>query len=725
MSLTFGTNPWFLLLCALGAAAVTYWTYRRTVPPIGRGWRLALGGLRFLALFLVLFLLFEPVLRRLSRSEEPPVLAVLVDDSQSLRLTTGADSLAPGTTAPAVRRTLQHLARATEDATLRYFAFDGSLRPLAASPGAAIDSLRLTGSRTDIGGAPAAVRERLRHENLRGIVLVSDGQYNTGRNPLYLAARSPVPIHTVIVGDTTRRRDVQVRRITTNDLAYVDTQLPVQAEIRAEGYGGATVEVVLTHDGRRLDAAQITLPEGASAVPIELRFRPEAAGLQRFTVGVSRLDGEATFRNNTASFSVRVLESKRRVLLLAAAPTPDVAAFRQLLTEDPHIEVVPFIHKSEGTFYQGPLPSDLSTFDVLLLAGFPGTATTPETAQRVAQTAEAGTPLLFFLNQQTDLSLLADYFSQVLPAVPEVARPGFVEALFAPTARADRHPIFDLAGAPTAEWTQLPPLQVSRSRWTISPDARVLAEPMVRGVRLEAPLLVTRRRTGDRTIAFLGAGIWRWTNVPEGLAPAAERWSTLFSNMIQWVSAEENDRPVRVRPVRTAFAGSEPVRFTGQVYDESLTPVEDASVQVTIIGPGASGTRTPYQMDALGNGRYIAEIGTLPEGTYRFTARAVHEGDTLGTDRGSFAVGAHTLEYRETRADAALMRQIAQRSGGTFHVAGEREALPARLAAAGTLQPRIVEREQEIPLWRRYGLLAFIVTLLATEWALRKYNGMV
>lgn len=94
MSLTFGLSPWLLVLCALGAAALTYWSYRRTTPPLSRGRRLLLGGLRFLALFLVLFLLFQPVLRRVLRTEEPPVLAVLIDNSRSLRLTTG-DSLAP------------------------------------------------------------------------------------------------------------------------------------------------------------------------------------------------------------------------------------------------------------------------------------------------------------------------------------------------------------------------------------------------------------------------------------------------------------------------------------------------------------------------------------------------------------------------------------------------------------------------------------------------------
>ena len=85
MSLSFGLSPWLLALCLVLAAGLTYWTYRRTTPPISRGWRWLLGGLRFVALALIFFLLFEPIVRQLSTTERPPVLAVLIDDSESLR----------------------------------------------------------------------------------------------------------------------------------------------------------------------------------------------------------------------------------------------------------------------------------------------------------------------------------------------------------------------------------------------------------------------------------------------------------------------------------------------------------------------------------------------------------------------------------------------------------------------------------------------------------------
>ena len=728
MSFSLGHSPWLLALCALAAAALTYWAYRRTTPPLPPGRKALLGGLRFLALAIILFLLFEPVVRRVTSREEPPVLAVLVDNSQSLRVTSGAatgDSLAgdgPAEPPPALRRALQSLQGGT-DAAPRFFAFGRTLRALP--EGRVLDSVRFSEARTDVAAALDGARTQLRGENVRGIVLVSDGQYNTGRNPLYLAERSAIPIHTIVVGDTTRRRDVLVDRVTTNELAYLDAALPVQVGVRADGYAGQNVLVVLARGGERLDAQQVRLPEGTAEVPVDLTYTPEEAGLQRLTVGVTKLDGEATYRNNTQTFAVRVLDSKRRVLLLGAAPTPDVSAVRQLLERGDDTEVTARISQAPGAFYGGALPDSLAAFDAAVLVGFPGAAAAPEAVRRVAEAAsEGGLPLFFILSRQTDLGTLRDRLADALPAAPDQVRPGFVEAQFVPTPRSGQHPLFALPPeAAAGSWEALPPLTASQSRWQPSPDAEVLATKRVRGVNLDDPLLVVRRRAGQRSAALLGAGVWRWQNVPEGLDAAAPLWPALFSNALQWVSTPEDDRPVRVTPAQQTFDSREPVVFNGQVYDESLNPVPGASVQIDVTGP--SGSTYALQMEAAGNGRYVARSDAFPEGTYAYTATAERGDVVLGTDRGRFGVGALTLEYRDTRADAALMRQIAQRSGGTFHTVEDAATLPAQLAAAGALAPLVVEEEEDNELWHFYGFLAAAVLLLGAEWFLRKRSGMV
>ncbi len=727
MTLSLGHSPWLLALCAVVAAALAVWAYRRTVPPLGMGRRALLGGLRFAALLLVLLLLFEPIARHVACEARPPVLAVLVDDSRSLQVT-GDSAALPET----LRRALRHVQAANPDGAVRLFAFDQHVHALpGASADAAADSLSRAGARTDISAALAHVQSEMTGANLRGVVLVSDGQYTTGRNPLYLAERSPVPIHTVVVGDTTRRRDVLIERVATNQLAYAGAEQPVRVQIRSEGFGGERVRLRLLRDGAPLDAATVELAEGIAIA--DLRYTPEEAGLHRLTLRLDTLGGEATPRNNVATATVRVLESERQILLLGAAPRPDLASIRQLLEGPDDFAVTVRTPRPDGTYYEGPLPDSLRAFDALVLAGFPGPAAPEADRQAVAEAVAEDVPAFFLLSRQTDLGALRASLEGALPAWPEAARAGFVEAAFVPTPEAARHVAFDFgetaegdaAGVDPAEaeaWAALPPLAVSQSRWQTSPDARVLAAPQIRGVAFDDPLLVVRRRGGQRTAALLGAGTWRWANLPPGLEASAGRWPRLFDRLIQWLTAAEDDRPVRVEPARTTFAGGEPVAFTGQVYDESLQPVTGASVQLEVVGP--EGARYPHVMEAAGGGQYTATVGALPEGTYRYVARPTARGDTLGADRGTFAVGRLQVEYRHTRADAALMRQIAARSGGLALPADSARQLAARLAASGTLRPAVVERTEEARLWHQPLLLIIALLLLAAEWVLRKRSGM-
>ncbi len=717
MAFSFGYSPWLLLLCVAVAGGLTYWTYRATVPSLRAGWRLLLGGLRFLALALICFLLFEPVLQQFRSTERPPVLAVLVDDSQSMEVVTAGDTSAarPNAARTSVRPVLDALQDEAMPGTARFFRVGEASRALS---GGIIDSLRFDGARTDLASGLQAAPEELRDENLGGIVLVSDGQYNTGQNPLRVADRSPVPVHTVTVGDTARQRDLRVQDISTNDRAYLNSSVPVRVTLSVTEGPGQPVPVTLEQSGRTLDQRPVRLPDGTGEVSVDLTFEPEQAGLQQVTVRVPELAGEVTTRNNAQSTSLRVLESKRQVLLLGAAPAPDVSALRRVYERTADTEVTARIPTPDGTFLEGPLPDDLSAFDVVVLAGFPSPSVPDDVVQRVATLVNDGTPALFFLDRQTDLAAWTEHFEASLPARPDASTSSFAEAPFRIVESARQHPVFRIEGAEGALFERLPPLQVPASAWTPTPDAQVLGT----AATTSAPLLVLRRRAGLRTAAFLGSGVWRWALLPSELRAADPLWPGLASNLLRWAGTEADDSPVRVRPTASTFGGTDAVSFAGQVYDQSRQPVSDATVKVTVTD--STGTEYPYTMDPTGQGRYTLDVGTLPEGTYQYEAQARLGEADLGTDRGEFSVAPLRIEYQSPRADAVLMRQLASRAGGTAYTPETIDRLPAELAGQASFSSDVVQRSSEAELWRTSLFLIAILALLASEWTLRKFLGL-
>lgn len=714
MDLTLASSPLLLLFALAVAGAFTWWSYGRSQPRVAGPKRLLLAGLRFLALFVVVLLLFEPVFRRVVRRDEPPVLAVLVDASESL--TADPEGAAAGPPAAEVVRAA--LAGLPDSDALRVYRFAADTTPL---PGDSADSLAFDGERTDIARAIQHIEATFEGRNLRGILLISDGRYNTGRNPLYLAERARVPLYTAVVGDTTAQRDVRASRVVTNEVAYVGSVLPVQAGVRASGFGGEAATVSLVENGRTVASEAVTLPADGLETTVELTVTPAQPGLHRYTVAVSRRPGEATYRNNTESVAVRVLDTRRRVLLVAGAPSPDLTALRTALEADPQVDLTVRTQRGPGAFYEGALPEDLGGYDVAVLVGYPGPASGE--AARLAEAVGDGLPALFVLAAQTDLGALGRLFGDVLPAVPAVVRAGVDEAGLVVTPAGSTHPVLQVPGVALDALDRLPPLLYSESRWTPAPDARVLGTVRRGGVALDAPLLAVRAGGGTRTAALLGAGSWRWATLPADLGALDGFYDGLVDNLLRWVTAREDRRPVRVRPTNALFGEREPVTFSGQVYDESLEPVENADVRVTVTAP--DGTQTPLTMRPLGNGRYALDAGALPEGAYTYTAVAERAGQRLGDDRGAFAVGALALEFREPGADAALMRQLALRSGGRVVPIAEVPALPARLAEEGRFEARPVEQERETPLLHLPFLLGLVVVTLTAEWFVRKRSGMV
>ncbi|MCZ6705165.1 MAG: hypothetical protein O6942_04620, partial [Bacteroidetes bacterium] len=323
MNLTFTHSIVLLVIAALFAAAASYWVYRETVPELSSRRRMFLGTLRFLVLFIIFFLLAEPLIRRVSRETENPILAVLIDESQSISLAF-TDSSEAGSVG-SFDELLSLVKSASAGERVQIFGFGRDVRELNS-----FDSARSNLSRTNMSKALEHVRSSLENEALGAVLLISDGRHNGGRNPEHVADLYPVSIITMTVGDSTIQKDIRIQQVITNDLSYVGSEVPVRVRVRNEGFDISPIQISLTSGGVSIDSERKRLPLPGSELAVDLTFVPDSVGLFQYRVDISRLDGELTHRNNSESFSLQVLERKRTILLLAGAPSPDVSSTRRL-----------------------------------------------------------------------------------------------------------------------------------------------------------------------------------------------------------------------------------------------------------------------------------------------------------------------------------------------------------------------------------------------------------
>jgi hypothetical protein len=716
LSLTFSTSAFVITLFILIAVAISIFFYRRTLPPIPPAKKIVLIALRSLALSLMLMFLFEPLLSLISRSTQQPVLAVLIDHSKSMSIKDKT-----GDRAAQLKELLKSsgVRSAESIGAVRYVLVGAKTKEQSSiNP----DSLALNEDATDITSALRQLAREKERANIGAALIVSDGNYNVGQNPLYEAEQIGIPLYAVGIGDSTEQKDIVVTKVATNELVYAETEVPVDATIKSSGLKGEKVEVTLNEGSKELSKAYLTLEEGTREYGVRLSYIPEGDGVKKYSVRVSRLQGELTTANNQKSFLTRIMKSKLRVLMIAGAPSPDLAIIKQTLNEDRNIEVHSLTQKSPSVFYEGQLSAKLlDSADCIALIGFPIASSSDAMidALKSAITKKA-IPILFVAGKSINDSKFSA-LSSLLPFTTTNASQ--IEQLVFVEPTQTTHPILATnADEGIESWKRMPPIFKLQTQYRAKPEATTLASTKINNIVLNEPLVVVRNVNRQKSLAILGYGIWRWRLMAQGNPQTEKLLATFLSNSIRWLTTRDDNRPVKVTPTKGAFTQGEPIEFTAQVYDASANPIENAQLKVTAKGGGGEFETT---LRSIGNGRYEGTMEGLGEGDYTFRAAVSLDGQTLGEDKGRFTVGELNLEFQDTRMNVQLLRQLAERSGGRYFSPSEISELPEALRSQSTFSAREIQRAESFELWNWKYMLALVVLLLAIEWFVRKRSGML
>lgn len=718
ISVSLGGSILLCILFLLILLGLTIIFYRHTLPPLPTARRLTLSALRSLALTLLLLVVFEPVVRIVHGTTQRPVLAVLIDESQSMTIKDGSGDRAAQTRNLLQRNPFRPL---PGDAAVEYYTFSSKV---SEKPAASPDSLAFGGELTNIADALAGMKDQLARENIQAVAMISDGDYTAGRNPLYDAEALGIPVFTVGVGDTSDQKDILVENVFTNSIAYADTRLPIDAVIKSSGYGGENVTVTVSEGNRVLDTKLVALREGTREYPVRLFAEPKEEGVKKYTVSVSKLAGEITEKNNQRSVYVKVLKSKLRVLLVAGAPNPDVAAVRQALAEDEHLTVRAFVQKKDGDYYEGRIGAvALDSTDCIVLVGFPSSSSTPAAIGEISTAIDGkNKPVLFVNAKTTDYSKLRT-IERILPFTWEGVSTAEIAAFPAVPDRQKSHPLVTLEGSMTAEgWQQLPPIYLTQTQFRAKPEADVIASAKIQNVIVSEPLIAIRNISRQKSFAITGAAIWRWRLLAQDNVQTERFFTLLMTNAIKWLTTEEDQKNVRVVPAEEAFTTAEAAAFTGQVYDEELQPVDGARVTVEL-SHGAE--KFQMALTGVGNGRYEGSIDGLGEGEYTYTAKASSDTRTYGEDKGRFSVGQMNVEFIETKMNNQLLEQVASRTGGKYYDVATANGIAVDLGKDVKFSAREITQASEIEIWNWKYIAAAVILLFAVEWFLRKRSGML
>ena len=589
------------------------------------------------------------------------------------------------------------------------------------------DSLVFDGTATDIAQALKMIQEAERDAYLGGILLFSDGAYNSGEDPLSVGDHLGCPVYAIAIGETKPKPDVLISRLLTHEITYVDNRVPVEVSLKGPEFAGRRVSVRLLKEKEVIDRSVVTIPSDGLEMSVRLHYTAEQPGFQKMSVDVDRLEGEITFANNLREFYVRVLKSKLNVLLVADAPNPDLAFLKRLLLADESIFLMTRTQRQEAVFYEGafPSPSEWSSIDIVILLGLPSQATDPVIWDRltaILQTQKK--PFLFVTTKRTDLQKIQT-IDGLLPfhRLQKSLETSIIPRL---TAEGRIHPVMridDRWEVNVSLWNRLPPLFSNWISTGAKPGCQVLALGVSQGGALSAqhtemPFILSRHVGDEKSVAVLGYGLYRWDLLMWGTGGTHDVIKGFVSNTVRWLVTREEEKPVRLSTNKTIYRSGEEVFLTVQVYDEMYRPVTSAQVTARIQAP--SGPSTLRLTDA-GEGRYVTTARLYESGAYQVEAEAVVQGRSVGRDSVELSISSFNPEFLDTKANPRLLERLATLTAGR---SGPPDSLTS-IVDSMRFPEQTVHTSREIELAHLPGMLIIIVILLCLEWFIRKRRGMV
>ncbi len=727
-SLSFLWTPWSLaasIVLILITAALGFVAWRRSGYSRGMG---LLESLRLALVTLAAILLNQPEWIEEYHPDEKPSVAVLWDASPSMET---RDVVARGRTdsPPQSRReAIASLAESSSWAKLRE-RMNVVVQPFSPPE---------PGRGTDLHEPLARAMEKI--QNLRAIVLASDGDWNEGPPPVQAAARlrvKGVPVFVVPAGSPTRLPDVELLSldVPTFGVAGKSVRIPFTIE-SALPREYATTVTLRSSDGDELSKEVRIAPMTRTSDWIV--WKPKSTGNFTLTLEIPRHRDETLTDNNRMTAPISIREEKLRVLVVESYPRWEYRYLRNALSRDPGVDVScllfhPGLSKVGGGnkdyIKQFPAGRDeLSRYDVVFLGdvGVGDGQLTSEQCRLIKGLVEFQASGLVFIPgmEGRQFSLFETELGDLYPVMLDGGQPGGWGS------RTPNH--FELTESGRASlltkladtqddnaevWEGLPGFQ-----W-YAPVLRAKAGSEVLAVHKDAvnefgrlPLLATRT-FGTGKVLFMGTdGAWRWRKGVE------DKYHYRFwGQVVRWMAYQRNmnkGETMRLYYVPDQPRMNQTVSLHANIMDRSGEPLKGGDVSALFTAP--SGRTERVQFTSVGDewGVFTGRFTPAEPGKYSATLVCKQTGATLEAD--IFVQGA-AAERVGRPARPEVLEEIARVTLGKVVDPDKLDEMVRSLAELPDPPPSV----RRVQLWCHPVVGAAIVVLLGLFWVCRKVVGLV
>jgi hypothetical protein len=644
---------------------------------------------RFSSLFILLLLLLNPILSFLAQETVKPKVLFYLDDSQSVW---AADSQAAELFVNDWNKFQQEISKDFEVDRF-YFAND------------VFDSTsNFNGNKTNLSAIVAHANSKFNHQRNGLIVVASDGLYNAGANPLFYTPNNDIPLATVVLGDSNRRKDIILKEVNHNSIVFLLNSFGINVQIQAFGFKGKQTTVRLLHNNNEIAAKNIVFNNSNDYITLDFVADATKAGYQRYSVVIDGLSEELTLSNNRKDFYIDVIDEREKILLIYHAPHPDIAAISRALENNKNYEVKAVWSKQITT-------KIVEEAGLIIGHQFPNNSVQDKSLFQNIQNKKI--PFCYILGSQSPIEQLHTH----LPGVRIMRRNQNWND--AQAALNNNFTAFSFSEAFLKQLSQLPPLKTPFGNYNLPSTFEPIFTQKINNIATDYPLISVQLNTAHRVGAIWGEGIWRWSMFDITENQDNMLFSELINKFARLLMVQENKQNFRVYPIKNTFEEQEKIKIIGEIYDKNLEPV--AQADIAIILKNEEGFEFPFTLKKDGNS-YSLDAGTLPQGYYTFTANVLNLPGYAKVN-GGFLITPLQIELTNLQNNAELLQNWSSKTNAPSYFNHNFSELKEFIYNDTRLSNSIKNKYTKKELVSFKWVLLILILLFSAEWFLRKWEG--
>ena len=673
------TNTLLLLfISVLIAGGLSYFQYIYKAKNKSKiGWFLAF--LRFLSIFGVLLLLINPILTKNTLETVKTPLPIIVDNSSSIAFLKANENVLE------LHEKIESNSDLQEKFDVQTYQFSDDFEPA--------EKFNFKGTQTNIDVVAKNLKSIYKNTNYP-TVLISDGNQTSGNDYVY-SFDAINKVYPLIVGDTTTFFDLKINHLNVNKYAFFKNKFPAEAFLHYSGTKSITADFIISQGNSVLSKQSIAFSPSKKTATVQVVLPAEKIGVQVFKATISSKVKEKNTYNNTKNFAVEVLDQKTNIAIISTINHPDLGALKRAIESNVQRKV---------TIFKPNEIKSLQDYNVLILY-----QPTTEFKTIFDANKSAGINTFIITGNNTDFNFLNQQQND-LSFKMSGQKEDYLSVF---------NGQFNLFAIDNIGFENLPPLQNAFGTITTKGSVSILLSSKIRNIDTKAPLLAFAENQAKRNAYLLGENSWKWRLQTHINNQSFEKYDAFIDKIIQFLASNTTKKSLVVEH-ESFYNSGEAIEITAQYFNKNYEFDEKARLTIAVTN---TKTKQTKNYDLLkGNNTYKVNLEGLKAGSYAFTVKELNSKTTYSS---SFEILAFDIEKQFVNPDVEKLTQLAAQTQGKIYFPDQIDALIKSLLENEdykAIQKNVITKT---PLIDWIWLLILILIVLATEWFVRKYNGLL